>query len=118
MNADYTSGRSHYYAGDLDEAECSLGKAAAAHPRHVDALYLLARTRWKKRDLKGALDAFRSLLSLKPNYASALADLALLLLEELNDPEGAEAILGLRPSTLRARMHKLGIVRPEIKEPG
>jgi PAS domain S-box-containing protein len=30
--------------------------------------------------------------------------------------EGAAAILGLHPSTLRARMHKLGIVRPEIKK--
>lgn len=32
--------------------------------------------------------------------------------------EGAAAILGLHPSTLRARMHKLGIVRPETREPG
>ena len=31
--------------------------------------------------------------------------------------DGAAAILGLHPSTLRARMHKLGIVRPETKEP-
>jgi transcriptional regulator with GAF, ATPase, and Fis domain len=31
--------------------------------------------------------------------------------------KGAAAILGLHPSTLRARMHKLGIARPEIKEP-
>ncbi len=30
--------------------------------------------------------------------------------------DGAAAILDLNPSTLRARMHKLGIVRPEIKE--
>jgi formate hydrogenlyase transcriptional activator len=30
--------------------------------------------------------------------------------------EGAAAILGLHPSTLRARMHKLGILRPESKE--
>jgi len=30
---------------------------------------------------------------------------------------GAATILGLNPSTLRARMHKLGILRPEIKEP-
>jgi transcriptional regulator with GAF, ATPase, and Fis domain len=30
--------------------------------------------------------------------------------------DGAAAILGLHPSTLRARMHKLGIVRPEPKE--
>lgn len=30
---------------------------------------------------------------------------------------GAAAILGIHPSTLRARMHKLGIVRPETKEP-
>jgi transcriptional regulator with GAF, ATPase, and Fis domain len=30
---------------------------------------------------------------------------------------GAAAILGLHPSTLRARMHKLGIVRPEAREP-
>jgi len=29
---------------------------------------------------------------------------------------GAAAILGLHPSTLRARMHKLGILRPEIKD--
>jgi PAS domain S-box-containing protein len=29
--------------------------------------------------------------------------------------DGAAAILGLHPSTLRARMHKLGIVRPETK---
>jgi formate hydrogenlyase transcriptional activator len=32
--------------------------------------------------------------------------------------EGAAAILGLHPSTLRARMHKLGIIRPETKESG
>jgi len=32
--------------------------------------------------------------------------------------DGAAAILGLNPSTLRARMHKLGIVRPETKKPG
>ena len=31
--------------------------------------------------------------------------------------DGTAAILGLHPSTLRARMHKLGIVRPETKEP-
>ncbi|MBN1545050.1 MAG: sigma 54-interacting transcriptional regulator, partial [Syntrophaceae bacterium] len=31
---------------------------------------------------------------------------------------GAAAILGLHPSTLRARMHKLGIVRPETEQPG
>jgi formate hydrogenlyase transcriptional activator len=31
--------------------------------------------------------------------------------------DGAAAILGLHPSTLRARMHKLGIARPEIKKP-
>ncbi|MFO7737659.1 MAG: sigma 54-interacting transcriptional regulator [Desulfatiglandaceae bacterium] len=30
--------------------------------------------------------------------------------------DGAAAILGLHPSTLRARMHKLGIVRPKTKE--
>jgi transcriptional regulator with GAF, ATPase, and Fis domain len=30
--------------------------------------------------------------------------------------DGAAAILGLHPSTLRARMPKLGIVRPEAKE--
>jgi len=32
--------------------------------------------------------------------------------------DGAAAILGLHPSTLRARMHKLGILRPESKESG
>ncbi len=32
--------------------------------------------------------------------------------------DGAAAILGLHPSTLRARMHKLEIVRPETKESG
>ena len=31
--------------------------------------------------------------------------------------EGAAAILGLHPSTLRARMHKIGIVRPQTKKP-
>ena len=31
--------------------------------------------------------------------------------------DGAATILGLNPSTLRARMHKLGVARPEIKEP-
>jgi formate hydrogenlyase transcriptional activator len=30
--------------------------------------------------------------------------------------EGAAAILGLNPSTLRARMHKLGIIRPQAKK--
>jgi formate hydrogenlyase transcriptional activator len=32
--------------------------------------------------------------------------------------DGAASILGLHPSTLRARMHKLGIVRPETGESG
>jgi len=31
--------------------------------------------------------------------------------------DGAAAILELHPSTLRARMHKLGMVWPETKEP-
>ena len=31
--------------------------------------------------------------------------------------DGAAAILDLHPSTLRARMHKLGILRPETKKP-
>jgi PAS domain S-box-containing protein len=31
--------------------------------------------------------------------------------------DGAAAILGIHSSTLRARMHKLGIIRPETKEP-
>ena len=31
--------------------------------------------------------------------------------------DGAATILGINPSTLRARMHKFGIVRPETKEP-
>jgi formate hydrogenlyase transcriptional activator len=31
--------------------------------------------------------------------------------------DGTAAILGLHPSTLRARMHKFGILRPEAKEP-
>jgi transcriptional regulator with GAF, ATPase, and Fis domain len=29
--------------------------------------------------------------------------------------DGAAAILGIHPSTLRARLHKLGMVRPETK---
>jgi transcriptional regulator with GAF, ATPase, and Fis domain len=33
----------------------------------------------------------------------------------INGKDGAAAILGLHPSTLRARMHKLGILRPETK---
>ncbi|MBN2034212.1 MAG: sigma 54-interacting transcriptional regulator [Deltaproteobacteria bacterium] len=33
----------------------------------------------------------------------------------INGKNGAAAILGLNPSTLRARMHKLGIHRPEVK---
>jgi formate hydrogenlyase transcriptional activator len=35
---------------------------------------------------------------------------------QIEGKDGAAAILGLHPSTLRARMHKLGIVRPEPKE--
>ena len=35
----------------------------------------------------------------------------------IDGKDGAAAILGLHASTLRARMHKLGIVRPKTKEP-
>jgi transcriptional regulator with GAF, ATPase, and Fis domain len=35
----------------------------------------------------------------------------------INGKDGAAEILGLHPSTLRARMHKLGITRPDIKTP-
>jgi transcriptional regulator of acetoin/glycerol metabolism len=31
--------------------------------------------------------------------------------------DGASAILGIHPTTLRERMHKLGVVRPGTKEP-
>jgi PAS domain S-box-containing protein len=34
----------------------------------------------------------------------------------IDGKDGAAAILGLQPSTLRARMHKLGIVRPKARE--
>ena len=34
----------------------------------------------------------------------------------IDGKDGAAAILGLHPSTLRARMHKLGILRPETKD--
>ena len=36
----------------------------------------------------------------------------------IDGKDGAAAILGLHPSTLRARMHKLGIVRPETRKSG
>jgi PAS domain S-box-containing protein len=36
----------------------------------------------------------------------------------IDGKDGAATILGLHSSTLRARMHKLGIVRPETKESG
>jgi PAS domain S-box-containing protein len=36
----------------------------------------------------------------------------------INGAKGAAAILGLHPSTLRARMHKLGIRRPEMRTQG
>jgi len=32
--------------------------------------------------------------------------------------DGTAAILGLHPSTLRARIHKIGTVRPETEESG
>jgi transcriptional regulator with GAF, ATPase, and Fis domain len=35
----------------------------------------------------------------------------------IDGKDGATAILGIHPSTLRARLHKLEIVRPETKEP-
>jgi transcriptional regulator with GAF, ATPase, and Fis domain len=35
----------------------------------------------------------------------------------IEEKDGAAAILGLHPSTLRVRVHKLGIIRPETKEP-
>jgi len=34
----------------------------------------------------------------------------------IDGKDGAAAILGLQPSTLRARMHKLGIVRPKARK--
>ena len=37
--------------------------------------------------------------------------------EHIEGEDGAAAILGLHPSTLRAWIHKLWIVRPETKEP-
>ena len=36
----------------------------------------------------------------------------------IEDRDDTAAIPGLYPSTLRAWMHKLGIVRPETKSPG
>jgi len=36
----------------------------------------------------------------------------------IDGKNGAAMILGLHPSTLRARMHKLGIIRPGTKESG
>jgi len=35
----------------------------------------------------------------------------------IEEKDGAAEVLGLHPGTMRARMHKLGIVRPGIKEP-
>jgi len=49
-----------------------------------------ARAEWSRGNLKGALLEFQSALALAPGRASALSDLAVLLLDELNNIQSAE----------------------------
>ncbi|HUI65522.1 MAG TPA: tetratricopeptide repeat protein [Bacteroidota bacterium] len=86
----YEGGVAQYYAEELEAAEARLQETVEARPHDLDALYLLARTKWKRKDLKGALQTFQRLLSEKPDFASALTDMAQLLLEGLNNAQGAE----------------------------
>ena len=75
------------------------------------------------------LDLTDRLESASPQFSSTLRTLEeternqiLKILSEtrwhIEGKDGAAAILGLHPSTLRARMHKLGIVRPGTQKTG
>jgi len=63
------------------------GGGALAPP---DEHHRRARAEWGRGNLKGALIEFQSALALAPTRASALADLAVLLLDELNNVQSAE----------------------------
>jgi len=63
------------------------GGGALALP---DEHHRRARAEWRRGNLKGALIEFQSALALAPTRASALADLAVLLLDELNNVQSAE----------------------------
>ncbi|HXX63778.1 MAG TPA: tetratricopeptide repeat protein, partial [Bacteroidota bacterium] len=86
----YEKGVAQYYAEELVAAEAFLQETVDTRPDELDALYLLARTKWKRKDLRGALRIFQRLLSEKPDFAPALTDTAQLLLEGLKNAEGAE----------------------------
>ncbi|HUI10192.1 MAG TPA: tetratricopeptide repeat protein [Bacteroidota bacterium] len=49
-----------------------------------------ARAEWKRGNLRGALVEFQNVLAMTPGKASALSDLALLLLDGLNNVQSAE----------------------------
>ena len=55
-----------------------------------DEYHRRARAEWRRGNLKGALVEFQNVLAIAPTRASALSDLAVLLLDELNNIQSAE----------------------------
>ena len=64
---DYAS--SLYYLGDADGALAQLQKSLSYDPKHAGTLYNIGIIKWKaKNDVDGAVDSWKTLLQLNPDF--------------------------------------------------
>jgi formate hydrogenlyase transcriptional activator len=97
------------WPGNVRELESIIERAVILCPGPV--LHLM-----DKLEIKSAIvsSSVRTLVEIERNQI-------LKILSETNwrieGKDGAAVILGIHPSTLRAKMHKLGIVRPDVSRP-
>ena len=97
------------WPGNVRELESIIERAVILCPGPV--LHLTDKLEISSPSLSSTV---RTLEETERNQISKILSEAKWRIEGKN---GAAAILGIHPSTLRARMHKLEIVRPETKEP-
>ena len=118
-------GQSQLAANDFDAAEKALGRAARLDPSLPGVHFTLGASRWKQRDIVGALTNWREELRVDPSNFEAAFALGAVLAEERveNATASAEAVQLLESAVARRPQHgaalfHLGKLAWKLNRPG
>ncbi len=102
------TGRAHFLAGRLPEAEDAYRQALAIEPQNPDALHLLGTLAFRAGNAPAAIDLIGRAIAIKPAAAEYWANIASILNSEKRHPQAGAAAsqaIRLRPDYAEAYYH-------------